>query len=404
MARDSGSKIENGKLTITLHPLVKAVINLGAADNPIDYDIQLEREQEEAFYNESNGQVKERLDRAIEQRSVGNYSTQIIKPMKKHQLLEKAMRDYPAGTVAKFKSAPHVEHISNGIFHFADCNCDGKLHILGGTNGDCFYSDGDWAIPVPQKGSIPVGSRVKITKTELGCQGAEGQIGIILRNDIVADNGWCEDDKWDYKVNISGEHWRVKGEFELLPASILSGKCAIQVNNEREREAVNRFTKSKYPILNSDYPIFMCVNSEGFYSTSESSIESDHVVISFADFAKELGIKVPVFVMKSEDGEDLFEGDIAHHVFMGLTHWQYNSTFSIQKASVVGKIFSTKAAAEAWIKEQNKPKEIVISYDSETRAVVSKSNIVFHLDGSGVHFTLTESQLNDIYSAYKSLQ
>lgn len=48
--------------------------------------------------------------------------------MKKHELLEKAMRDYPKGTVAKFKGS-NTEHISDGVFQILDINHDGSKNV-----------------------------------------------------------------------------------------------------------------------------------------------------------------------------------------------------------------------------------------------------------------------------------
>ena len=63
--------------------------------------------------------------------------------MKKHELLKYAYDNYPKGTVAKFKTAPNVEHISNGKFHIFDDGID--YHVCGGDNSDCFYSNKEWA-------------------------------------------------------------------------------------------------------------------------------------------------------------------------------------------------------------------------------------------------------------------
>ena len=69
--------------------------------------------------------------------------------MKKHELLEKAMHDYPNGVLTRFKSAPTVDHISNGKFRIFE---DGQgIHVLGGDNGDCFYSCGEWAEIITNK-------------------------------------------------------------------------------------------------------------------------------------------------------------------------------------------------------------------------------------------------------------
>lgn len=63
--------------------------------------------------------------------------------MKKHQLLEKAMRDYPAGTVARFKSAPNTDHTSDGIFQVLDINHDESIGVYSGSGLNCFYISHD---------------------------------------------------------------------------------------------------------------------------------------------------------------------------------------------------------------------------------------------------------------------
>lgn len=69
--------------------------------------------------------------------------------MKKHELLEKAMHDYPKGTLAIFKTASAVCNISDGKFRiFKDLN---GIHVLGGEKNDCFYSHGEWAEIITNK-------------------------------------------------------------------------------------------------------------------------------------------------------------------------------------------------------------------------------------------------------------
>ena len=63
--------------------------------------------------------------------------------MKKHELLKYAYDNYPKGTVARFKSAPYVDHTSDGVFKFLDIK--GEITIFSGSGLNCFYNDGDWA-------------------------------------------------------------------------------------------------------------------------------------------------------------------------------------------------------------------------------------------------------------------
>lgn len=279
--------------------------------------------------------------------------------LKKYQLLEKAMQDYPAGTVAQFNKAVRGK-ISDGTFKIIEDREDGVCVC----NNNCdkyFYVRGEWAVPVP--------------------------------------------------------------------ASILTGKFAIAVNNEREFKLLMEHYESKRWVGTGGAPavlIYSILNNSKFpkrisyhdsfdsYLDGDSDFEREqYQAVTFADFAAELGIKVPVFVMKSEDGVDLYEGDRYAHAYRhkGDDRWSLGVSqlkFTKDRQAVCNpkevKAFSTKEAAEKWIAEQNKPKEIVIDYDSETKAVVSKSKVVFELNGSGVHFTLTNNHLSDVYAAYKSLQ
>ena len=101
------------------------------------------------------------------------------------------------------------------------------------------------------------------------------------------------------------------------PKSILDGKVAIQVNNEREFKLLMQHFESKGWILNNGRkPTKQEFSSKCWASYKNRSdfkyVEEylDITVIPFSDFAKEVGIEAPKFIITIEDGVDLYEGDI----------------------------------------------------------------------------------------------
>lgn len=249
--------------------------------------------------------------------------------MKKHQLLEKAMRDYPAGTKFKSKTIDKVFE-STGSFYFDDTS---KIRCLG--NDHIVYSQYGWAEPVKP--------------------------------------------------------------------SILDGKVAIQVNNEREFELIKTYCNLNLnPPLR--YPLFYRIDlKSGYYSANCK-------VIPFADFAAEVGL--PKFIMKSEDGVDLHAGDQA--VLVSL---EYSGKYSVVSTITLTEktgvklvpadntfVFSTREAAEKWIEEQNRPKMAHAKlFDKSYRAVATDGHIDVYCNDSFV-IRMMPSDLEDMLHAYKSLQ
>lgn len=106
------------------------------------------------------------------------------------------------------------------------------------------------------------------------------------------------------------------GWAEIVKPSILDGKVAIQVDNEREFKLLmehyegkgwrwNEYDKPGEYNPNRQFPYGITYSDRflvGDYNTS-TYIK----LIPFSDFAKEVGIEVPKFIMKSEDGVDLYE-------------------------------------------------------------------------------------------------
>lgn len=294
--------------------------------------------------------------------------------IKKYQLLEKAMRDYPKGTMFKSASTGEVFE-SSGIFEF--------LFFAG----------------------------ISIISKPTGC---------------VYD---MEYDKWA----------------EIIPSepeekSILDGKVAIQVNNEREfKLLMEHYDKKGWSSLPGKGPLevifslafkyeeylvsyhneFCCpsyrVCKEYDYDKSSIFNPENYKIIPFADFAAEVGIEVPKFILTSEDGVDLYEGDLFYSAELTNKGWVLDCwvngrpyELSVDSLSVTNpdkyKAFSTKESAEAWIKENNKPKEILLNFNGGW-SVITKDKIRVHLDAeNGKCYFMKASEIVPIYEAYKSLQ
>lgn len=276
---------------------------------------------------------------------------------KKWELLKYAYDNYPKG--AKFKSPySKVEAISDGIFNFDE---DGSVSTLG---MNVYYSVEDkWA-------------------------------------EIIVNDGM--------------------GENAKSPVSILSGKCAIQVNNEREFKLLMEHYESKgwnplskCPIeelirLNTPKPFLTWGYENEFCALRTLHEQEGYKIIPFSDFAAEVGIKVPVFVLRSEDGVDLYEGDEITLVWEKVKgsgkYGSSNSTIE-SKCEYTSMVFSSREAAEEWIKDQNKPKEITLFKDGSNNpyAVLTKNVVDFTKPGDNHIYRFTSDELKQIWEAHQSL-
>lgn len=196
--------------------------------------------------------------------------------------------------------------------------------------------------------------------------------------------------------------------------SILSGKCAIQVNNEREFKLLMEHYEGKGFVSGSGnnsiqpkkYPVI--VPFEQSFWVKPPIMAHGYTIILFADFAKEVGIKVPVFIMKSEDGVDLCEGD-KYYVASKFEDWQLvspdplNVAHSACSHSLTNKAFSTKEAAESWIAKANRPKHKVVTLFTGMEAHVYAGEILIK-DADRTITTFHPSDLEDMLHTYKSLQ
>ena len=273
--------------------------------------------------------------------------------MKKHQLLEKAMRDYPAGTIFKSALTPSFNktHISSGIFEFN-----------------------------------------------------RGSVACVIN-----------EERWFVWYDLK-DTWAEIVHPEPEKAGLLDGKCAIQVSNEREFKLLMDHYEGKgwkwcsglkpNENVKVKFPTSIFYGNEFYWDLCDGTNE-----VTFEDFAKEVGIDVPVYIMDSEDGVPLYHYDDYHwvHYNQNKSTWiyrevVYNSAPSASNPAFCdpknSKAFHSKEAAEAWIKEQNKPKEVIVKLHGGYTVRVEKDKATFAINNFGI----TGEELEEIYQTYKSLQ
>lgn len=282
--------------------------------------------------------------------------------LKKHQLLEKAMRDYPAGTrFTSYSEKFEFSYTSTGLFVCWKDKYNTAAH-----------KDSIWRV------------------------NEQGEPSGMVYNGLNKE--WAE----------------------VVKPSILTGKCAIQVNNEREFKLLMQhyeangwkwkgFESPVNPIfIPNSFPDF--VRYKNFFTHTRSvgfDEKEGYTIIPFDKFAKEVGIEVPVFVMTSEDNVPLYEGDDYHRAWYNETSkkWHVDYCYSLSQIHTVitntatAKAFATKEAAEAWIREQNRPRTVEVKLFKGGTANVYHDHICLH---GGV--VLKPSDLEDMLHAYKSLQ
>lgn len=206
---------------------------------------------------------------------------------------------------------------------------------------------------------------------------------------------------------------------EIIPekqSSILDGKVAIQVNNEREFKLLMEHYESKgwkehpkYNIHGFGSTHHVIEYNDSYLRMDESNIFAtiQYNVIPFADFAKEVGITPPVFVMNDFNGNPLYHGDKSWVPQIDLKNGKEFLTgeaedfeVSIHNQHDLSTRFSTREAAERWILEANKPKEIEIEIDDKGSVLITAEKLRIN----GEVRELTYEHLIKIYSAFGSLQ
>lgn len=207
------------------------------------------------------------------------------------------------------------------------------------------------------------------------------------------------------------------------PKSILDGKVAIKFSNQRQinilKKHFNINTDCTWSGIQSNYPnrddfYLKRPNTQWRFDDERTVSNQSYKLISFETFAKEAGIEVPKFIIKSEDGVDLYKGDEYYSVTTGEKRGWYllsQNTFILNKWNIESlnpeewKFFASKEKAKEWVAEQNKPKEIKVTSDFGNVLTVTKNKVVIPVSiFSDTTVTLSGKHLEELYRAYESLQ
>lgn len=206
-------------------------------------------------------------------------------------------------------------------------------------------------------------------------------------------------------IENQAEESKKKGEFTetIKPKSILEGKVAIDVEgNERYfKLLMNHYESKRWVSADGDKPNDVKLELGSPYFRYENhfgyslnyAVDNGYKIIPFSDFAKEVGIKIPEFVMKSEDGVDLYEGDGMYCAEFSHNRWVYDDfcgfPYSIAIDSLVvtnptvNKAFSTKEAAEKWIKEKDEPDYVEVVNDRGESICIKKDGTIWVKNNAG---------------------
>lgn len=124
------------------------------------------------------------------------------------------------------------------------------------------------------------------------------------------------------------------------------------------------------------------------------------------------------FIMKSEDGVDLYSNDPLFTVrYNRGGECKWNDPLQKVMSSEVSNIllhdtedvkgFYSKQAAQSWVDQKNKPHFITVAKDSQYPVEVYNDRIRIKCNGSENHsdnIIIRESELKEIYEAYYSLR
>lgn len=190
-------------------------------------------------------------------------------------------------------------------------------------------------------------------------------------------------------------------------------KIAVAITTEREYKLAQQHFKEKgFGFSDSMYSawgkgiIYALYQKRTNWGLNKPDIQ--YTIVSFPDFAKEVGIRIPLLV--SEDGFDLYEGDEYYNVWQNAlnTKWNLGANVKLEFADACikeparFKAFHSKQSALKWIDEQNKPKEILLFQNSKPTMITKYGFSTEHYQKYSVDFTLEE--LEQIYNAIKSLK
>jgi hypothetical protein len=116
------------------------------------------------------------------------------------------------------------------------------------------------------------------------------------------------------------------------------------------------------------------------------------------------------FILKSEDGVNLYDGDEYCSVWLESKRWTFNGMHRLDTSKAVVcfpkecKAFSTRETAQAWIKEQNKPKQLLVLMDIQGSSAIVRCDSVSFKHNEEFQFSLSSSEMDALIKAYQSLQ
>lgn len=211
---------------------------------------------------------------------------------------------------------------------------------------------------------------------------------------------------------MSTGYWFEKVEEEKTKK--LEGKIAVRFDNQQQLDIVCKHFNIKMSttydrIINTNGNIkpFLFTDREFTFDSFHYAKGSGYKCITFDTFVKELDITVPKFVIRSEDEVNMYEGDKFHEArftdgkwtYLGGDGWVMGFPVASFTNPTMSKAFSTKEAAEAWIKQQNKPKEIRLSDKKGLDyALVDVNGFRAYIN------TYDSEQLEEIYKAHQSFK
>jgi len=152
-------------------------------------------------------------------------------------------------------------------------------------------------------------------------------------------------------------------------------------------------------VADSDQPELMYM--DGGWRCDEEACGRE--VVTIKDLAKLIVNEVKP-ILTSVDGVDLYEGDTPCWVMFNNDKWSMaleSNIISVDNVIMAPsyKIFSNSQIAQAWIAEQNKPKEVIIERSGVKFATITKDKIVIE----NKTWMLDRNDLNEINAAVKSL-
>lgn len=286
-----------------------------------------------------------------------------MKKIKKHTLLERAMRDYPAGTVFISATSGH-ECVSTGIFslsEFLSVRCEPERnHVFSGLTEQ-------WAKIVKEE--KPKAIQVK----------NEQEFRLLM--DHFDSKDWVQSKKFPHYGFGSTHHiFEYKDYYQRIDESNIIATLQYDVVTF-EQFAAEKGIKVGIFIMTSEDGINLYGGMEMYGVTLNPSLK----IWELNRYHVKEGLPFVLTDAKCDADQD----------------FPYITTPSRNKA------FSTKEAAEAWIAEQNSPKYVMTSEDGE-KLYVGDTSWVPQLDeddelsGQVLDFSVYETSKTDTSIRFKS--